>query len=353
MPASDSNPGASRPRIPRAARRVLVVAAAAVALTPLGLVGAASFYFRHVPFEIPAAHAPPPIGPEAEAGRGLRLRYLGVTGYEITDGETTILVDPTPTRPTVRGLLRGPLEPDPRHHADLPRADYVLVNHAHFDHALDVPALALATGATVVGSASSVNLARSRGVPAEKTRLVRSGERLTLGPFVVDVREVGHTKILGISDPMSGTIPEDAGRLWFWQFTHDAALAYRIEGNGTSIWFHPSSVYTPGSADGLEARTLILGVTGEPLTPDKAKAAVAEIRPDRILPTHYDNFLQPMERGLGLMPGLDLEAARQAVAAADPDAAWYLLDYGQAMWLPPDAGVPGDEVPPDAEVPAP
>jgi L-ascorbate metabolism protein UlaG (beta-lactamase superfamily) len=222
-------------------------------------------------------------------------------------------------------------------HARHARADFILVSHAHFDHVLDVPGIALATGALVIGSPSVVGYARSREVPAERTRVVESGERLELGSFVVDVRAVHHTAIAGVEEPLSGTIPSDAGGLWFWEFGCDVALAFRLEAAGASLWFHPSSsIYRTGTARGRAAGTLVIGVSGEPLTRRSIEAAFAEVRPERVLPTHYDNFLQPMARGHALMPGLDLDAAREAVLAVDPTVAWYVLDYEQEIRLPRD-----------------
>jgi hypothetical protein len=34
-----------------------------------------------------------------QPGYGLTLRSLGVSGFELSDGTTTVLLDPTPTRP--------------------------------------------------------------------------------------------------------------------------------------------------------------------------------------------------------------------------------------------------------------
>ncbi len=300
------------------------------------LVVAAFFIFtRHVPFEIPAEQRPPPALLRDEGG--VSVKYLGVSGYEISDGTTTILLDPTPTRPPPSALLTGPLEPDEAYGAQkCPKADFILVNHTHFDHALDVPAIALRTKAKVIGSVSTVNLALSRGVPAERTQVVKAGDRVTLGTFTIDVRGSRHTDIAGISQPMSGVVPPDAGKLWFWQFTIDETLAYRLEAKGTSIWFHPTSTFAKGEVGEPGAATLIVGVTGEKQTRVKVDGLLAEAKPKRVLPTHYDNFFQPMQKGLAAMPGFDLEGPRKVFLEANPMLTWITLDYDQVIYLPPD-----------------
>lgn len=315
------------------------VALGLAVLLALPVVTAAGFllWVRHVPWAIPQTHrgpaslrSPPPGGP------GLTVRYLGVSGYEVTDGTTTVLLDPTPTRPPPLALL-APLSPDEALGAkECPRADVILVNHSHYDHLLDVPSIALRTGALVVGSPNTVNLALSRGVPAEKTKVVKPGERFTVGTFTIDVRGSHHTDIAGLSQPMSGVVPPTAGALYFFQYALDETLFYRLEANGTSLWFHPTSTFQPGEVGTPPAPTLLVGVTGEDVTKEKAAALLAEAKARLVLPTHYDNFFQPVEKGLALMPGLDLDGARSAYLAADPHLTWAVLEVGERVYLPRD-----------------
>ena len=93
----------------------------------------AAVLFAHRPWAIPPElRAPSELVPGAQPG--LRLKYTGITGYEITDGDTVLLVDPVLTRPTVNDLVSGPLAVDDAAVADaFPRADFILVNHAHFE----------------------------------------------------------------------------------------------------------------------------------------------------------------------------------------------------------------------------
>lgn len=305
-------------------RRVAAGLALVVLGTPLFFVGAAAVRFRHRPYAPPAGEAPGPAGK-------LTLTYQGITGYELTDGKTTILLDPSVTRPTVLGLFSGRLKPDEALAAKVfPRADFILIDHAHYDHAADAPAIALRTGATIVGSRSACNLALSRGVPASRVREAVPGTRMKLGSFTVDVRASRHVHLLGVAGVMVGTIRPDAGPLWFWQYAQDAALAYRLESSGSSVWFHPTSTFRAGEIGDLPAGTLIMGTNGEPLTTEKMRLVLAEARPKLVLPTHWDNLFQPLEKGPALMPGLDLEAAR-ATAGSTP---WLVLGYGRTIALP-------------------
>lgn len=318
-------------------RRSKILLSLPVVLPALLLVAWFTFT-RHVPWKVPPQHQPPaswrvPVQP----GHGLTLRSLGVSGFELTDGTTTVLLDPTPTRPDPVALITGPIDADPSLGAKVcPKADVILVNHTHFDHALDVAAIATRTGALVVGSQNTVNLALSRGVKPERTRVVHPGDQLTVGGFTIDVRGSRHTDII-VSQPMSGPLSPSAGALWFWNYTIDETLSFHLAAAGSSVWFHPTSTYATGELGGLPARTLIVGVTGEKQTRAKIDGLLGESRAVRILPTHYDNFFQPYERGLALMPGLDLDATRELFLQADPKLEWGVLDLGETIALAPDA----------------
>lgn len=313
----------------RAAAGVLLAAA------PLLFLIFAVWRMRHVPWEVPADwRAPPPPGGPG----GLSIRYLGISGYEFSDGKTVVVVDPAVTRPTILGLLGGPLRPD-RNLQELwcPRADFILVTHAHYDHGVDAPDVALRTGAAIMGSPSVLNLARSRGIAENRLLKAVPGTELRLGTFRARIAAARHSKLFGREDLMVGTIPPDAGSLWFWQYRQDGSVSYRLQAGGASVWHHPSSVYEPGDLGGAPADTLIMGVAGFDWTVERAAALLGEARPRRILPTHYDNFFQPLGKGLALLPQADMDGARGAFGAAKAGLPWVVLEPGGTMRLPPDA----------------
>jgi len=309
-------------------RRTALKLAAVFLAAFMLLVAFAAFRFRHQPYT-------PQPAPGVK-GRGLALRYTGISGYELSDGKTTLLLDPVVTRPRIWEILLGPLAPDDALAGKVfPKADFILVNHAHYDHAIDAPSIALRTGAVLVGSRSFCNLARSRGVPRAQLREVAGGETLSLGSFTVRVARSRHIWFLGRPTLMAGLIPENAGALWFHQYVQDAALAFHLESAGRSVWFHPTSTYAPRELLGLDAQTLIVGVNGEKLTTGKLSGMAGEAPGVRlVVPTHFDNFFQPLALGVSVMPGVDLEEVRRLTAAAMPNAAYAVLAFDQTIELP-------------------
>ncbi len=313
-------------------RKLALWAVLAALAAPAAFVLFAVWRLRHVPWEVPPEWRAPP--PDPGPG-GLAVRYLGISGYEFSDGKTVVVTDPAVTRPTPLGLLSGPLQPDPNlGELWFPKADFILISHAHYDHAVDAPAVALRTGATVVGTRSALNLARSRGVPEAKLLEAVPGAELKLGTFKVRVAAARHTELLGRDDLMIGVIAPDAGPLWFWQYRQDGSLSFRLEAAGASVWHHASSAYEKGDLGGIPADTLIMGVTGLDWTVERAAALLAEAAPKRVLPTHYDNFFQPVGKGVSLLHIVDIQGARKAVAAHRADLPWVVLEPGGTMRLP-------------------
>ncbi|MEO8976386.1 MAG: MBL fold metallo-hydrolase, partial [Casimicrobiaceae bacterium] len=126
--------------------------------------------------------------------RKLRLTHFGAAAWRITDGETTLYVDPYFSRlRTVKvfGTTFPAPSDDPRPiygYDDLLPSDtstidqhvkdanFILISHSHFNHCMDMPYIAKKTGATVIGSESTANLARASGVPNRQIVPVKGGE---------------------------------------------------------------------------------------------------------------------------------------------------------------------------------
>jgi len=132
-------------------RMAVFVSLLLLGFSPALLIAGASFHFRHRPYTIPPEQRAP--APPVRAIGGLKLRWLGVTGYVLSDGKTTLVLDPAMSRYRLTRLLSGPIDTEPKRVQKLvPKADFILINHSHYDHIIDLPEIAKRTGATVVGS---------------------------------------------------------------------------------------------------------------------------------------------------------------------------------------------------------
>src|SRR5437667_6829143 len=110
----------------------------------------------------------------------VRVTYLGTNGYQFESGGHTLLIDPYFSRVGLsRVALGARVQPDlnrineARTHL-MPKADAIVVTHGHFDHLLDAPILMQKTGAQLVGSSTSVELARRVGAPPERCQAIKA-----------------------------------------------------------------------------------------------------------------------------------------------------------------------------------
>ncbi len=288
-------------------------------------------FLRHVAYSVPAERQ---VKPAYKAG-SFKIKYTGISGYEISNGQTTVLTDPVITRPTFSTLLSGPVEIDEALvKKTFPRADYILINHSHFDHAIDAAIIAEHTGATIVGSENTLNLARARGIPEARLIQTRDGLVVTLGSFKVTMVKGQHAPIGPIENPMSGYLKPEKKKRWFWQYYLDETYIFHLQGPRRSVWFHPTVRYYPGEYKNLRADVLIHGVTGGyKFKRSEIREVLETVMPRVVIPSHYDNFFQPVSKGLALLPSTQLHSFNKLLSETNFKAENFVLDYNEAFYL--------------------
>jgi len=201
----------------------------------------------------------------------LYLTHLGAAGWEITDGERVILLDPylsrlrvtgqfgTYTTPALPGDTRRVFGPDDDLVSDtaavdvhVSRADFILHSHSHFNHTIDMPYIAKKTGATVMGTESTTNLARAGGVPESQLLSVRGGEDYAFGPFSVKVIPSLHSALNGKQFFDSRVVPRDfRGPRRLGTDVEGGTLAYLLRLAGYQILWFGSMNYIEREVAGL------------------------------------------------------------------------------------------------------
>ncbi len=203
----------------------------------------------------------------------VRLTHFGAANWRITDGRTFILLDPYFSRVRFTGKARGlsdsPMVPgDTRPvfgpddapgsdtatiDANTARADFVLISHSHFNHCMDMPYIARKTGAAVVGTESTTNIARACGVPADQLITVRGGEDYEFGGFSVKVVPSLHSAANSKRYFSSAVIPRDIkAPLRMRDYVEGGTLAYLIRFGGYVIMAFCSMNYIEHEVAGLQ-----------------------------------------------------------------------------------------------------
>lgn len=240
------------------------------------------------------------------------LTYLGTAGWQITDGQTVIVIDPYLSRlrraetdaiaiewrkaggdGRIVYAPNDPLVPDRAAiDAHVPRANYILVTHSHSDHLMDVPYLATKTGATVLGTESTTNVVAAYGFPRSKLITVRGGEDFDFGSFSVRVIPSLHSALDDKRYFDSRVIPVDIkAPLSNNDYHEGGTLAYLVRIGGHEILVLGGMNFIEKELTGLRPDVAIIGAApSRNENHDYAGRLMRAIcRPALVLPTHWDN----------------------------------------------------------------
>ena len=298
--------------------------------------------------ETPAAAKLPgiPVLAPGEEAPVVSVTWYGVTTLLFDDGQTKLLIDGFFSRPLFEGL-ESIAEPDTAQIAGIVETAglrglaMITAVHSHFDHAMDVGEVALATGATVFGSESTANVARGAGVDESRIVVVEDRRTERYGDFAVTLIRSAHLPMENGGPPIPGTIDT--------ALVPPAPIGAWKEGGSYSILVeHPagtavvqgSAGYVAGGLDGVAADVVYLGIGGVSIPgKDHARTYFEEIvRATGAVcarPVHWDDFNRPFgEIALPAGRGDTEESVawiREFAAAGDLPVGLATLPFGLAV----------------------
>lgn len=264
---------------------------------------------------------------------GLELTWLGTAGFRLAYQGHVVLIDPYVTRlPLGRFLRRAVTPPDPGAIARwAPRADAILVGHTHFDHALDAPAIARATGCRVYGSRSLVQLMAVSGV-GELAALVEPYHTYSIGPFEIQFTPSLHAKLgLGLTVPMGGELTcEHVDGLTPQRYRCGQVWGIHVAVAGVTF-------YHQGSADLVDEAIVhrgvdyfLCGIAGRRFTPRYVERILRRLDPRVVVPSHYDDFFRPLDAPIEMSMNVNLTGFAEEVHAVSSDFTIGVLELGGA-----------------------
>ena len=241
--------------------------------------------------------------PAATQETRLAITWYGVATLLFDDGDTQFLIDGFFSRPSQTDAQIAPEVDQIKRQIDrigLHELAAITPVHSHFDHAMDVGVIAKLTGASVLGSASTANIARGAGVPENQIKTLEGDAgRYRFGAFEILLIRSKHAPLVNGGPPMPGTIDHPL-------VPPAVLIDWREGGSYTVIVRHPagtavvqgSAGYVAGALDDIEADVVLLGIGGlNQLGEDHAAKYQAEIveavAAQCVLPIHWDDFWQP------------------------------------------------------------
>lgn len=238
------------------------------------------------------------------------VQNLGNVNLLFDDGETAILIDGWFTRPGTFETLLMDLSPDEAaidaalKRAGISKLAAVIPVHSHYDHAMDSPLVAMKTGAVLIGSRSTGNIAKGLDFGERKFREVGDSGIFTFGKFTIRLLKSKHftfpNAALGGKDKDSEVINAPL-------IPPVGAFAYKMGGAYAIFIDHPngsalvqgSAGFIEGQLAGEKADVVFLGIGGVAGQTEEYQNAYwthvpAAVGAKKVFPVHYDSFTHPL-----------------------------------------------------------
>lgn len=246
----------------------------------------------------------------------VRVTFLGTSSLLIDDGETQLLTDGFFSRPSIWKTAFGKVSSDEEEIkyvmllAGIKNLKGIFVCHSHYDHSMDAPFIANATGAKLYGSKSTLNIGRGGGVQEEKLVPFEPGKKLEIGKFRITVLNSKHTppfKILGKTNAADPDRPHLEAPLSqpakAEEFIEGGTFDFLVEHGKTSFLIKGSTNFIEGAWKNLKVDTVFLGIAMlgklEPEFQNQYyQETVGTVKPKLVVPIHWDNFFKPLSEPL-------------------------------------------------------
>jgi L-ascorbate metabolism protein UlaG (beta-lactamase superfamily) len=246
----------------------------------------------------------------------MKLQWLGTAGFKISTARATILLDPF--------ISRNPRAvPPPSFHAgEFQDVDSIFITHGHFDHLKDVPAIMKRNAAVSYIPAQADSVLLKKGIKRERFHTV--SQRTEIHIEDMDVKVFPHRHIpfdcslivrtlKRIGSTLPGLLPLayrfPGGRVFSYRFTFkDEDLTLQHFGSAG-----PTVTELEGMA-GPPLDILLLPYQGNTDILTYAMRIIRTLKPDLVIPHHYDDFYPPLSQFVDPSPlrSMYLESERGA-----------------------------------------
>ena len=265
--------------------------------------------------------------------QGVRVTFLGTSGYQLEVGDHALLIDPYFSRIGLSAMIFPVsirpnierMESAMKHLA--PKPDAIVITHAHVDHLFDAPEIMRMTAAPLFASRTAVELAEAAGAPPSRCRVVAVGNVRRIGPWKIHVFAAQHDRVFPIGVPFPGNRKRNGAPKHASDWVCGEPLALLVEAGGTRVYIDSGgrlSLLPPAEIAPVDLA--ILGVA-LPDSRERFIDTVRRLRPRYILPSHQDNFFQPLDRGFTFGPMTDFPRVLRDYKQAQLPGRLILLDY--------------------------
>ncbi|WP_395027527.1 MBL fold metallo-hydrolase [Robinsoniella sp.] len=223
----------------------------------------------------------------------MQIKWLGQAGYELKEGNCTILLDPyfSDLVEKEEGLKR--LVPAPAACKDV-KADVILYTHDHIDHLDSDLVRAMDKGSTIfAGPGSGYEILKACGVPENNIRCMKRGDHFQHGVFDLEAVFAEHT-------------PDSQG----------SVLHY----HGREYYFTGDSLLTPevgyyADKELIKADVIFVCINGKlgNMSVEEAITLTKRVQAETGVPNHYGMFAENTEDPQKYINGMKDSSCRTVV----------------------------------------
>tara|TARA_B100001971_G_scaffold215148_1_gene258360 strand:- start:22058 stop:22942 length:885 start_codon:yes stop_codon:yes gene_type:complete len=235
----------------------------------------------------------------------LSFRWTGVSGFLLSDENSTLYFDPNITMVTLWDWMPWNVKDiDTKEvdywmkRCDLKKVDAVFVNHSHYDHMLDAPYILKQYGGKLYGSRSTLNYGLGNGIPKERLVKIDYNKEYNVGKFTVIPLKSEHPNHFGpimvsdgkINAPLK--LPTHPVNFRLGK-THSFLIKHP---EGDTLFSAVAKISEPDALRAIKANNLIVTMAKRGDTETFVKKRILPVQSKHIIPVHYDNFFIPLSR---------------------------------------------------------
>jgi len=236
----------------------------------------------------------------------MKIKWLGTAGFQIETGKEVFLIDPYLSR-NPRAFPRQNLTP-----SDIFTASGIFISHGHFDHILDVPQIALQTGADIYCSDTAADFFIGSGMDKQKVKPVLLDNAVFNFPeFTAQAFFSEHVRFdlpLVLSTLMKINIRFFKYLPLIRSFPCGQVLSWRFYVENRIIQFFGSAGSSPAELEKIgddPIDILMLPLQGHSDILKIGLDYVNLLKPAIVIPHHYDSFFPPISKMVDIKPFVD------------------------------------------------
>ena len=281
---------------------------------------------------IPIESSAQVLGGGTEEKDTVVLKWLGIAGWEIQIGQTTILIDPFLTRGEVNLGAEWKTDEAAVLKA-INRADYIFAGHSHADHIADIPFIAKKFGSKVIGSRTTTNIALTAGVDKSQLVTISGGEKLDFKEFSVQVIESEHGGVRRGGRILRSKFEEItrpwAGPLMGSSFVEGGCYLYYFTFGKHRVLHQSTGGFIEENLSGLRPDIALL----YPMNRNDSAEILKALEPKMVFVHHFDAWQSPISEG---MPERNRKRAQQFandVRALNPEIKTVIPEFFASFTL--------------------